>query len=304
MSKTDRKNAEGGESVERIRAGNGTRRAIYAIGGGLVLFALGAVLFERSSSADRDNDGIAPSSVSAGPGAPTQAVRFTPPPEHTIPDGPSGEAILRGRDIFVNTPANAGEFVGNQLSCANCHLDSGRRADSAPMWAAWLAYPKYRSKNKKINTMEDRINGCFSYSMNAQDSASGGPPPAGHDVYKDIQSYMHWLATGAPTNSEVEGAGYLSLEDTELGYDPSRGAQVYAANCATCHGVDGSGQRDLNGRLVFPPLWGPESYNWGAGMARIDTAAGFIKANPVSEEVRVRQAKRWAKEEKEQSATK
>ena len=128
------------------------------------------------------------------------------------------------------------EFVGNQLSCANCHLDSGRRADSAPMWAAWLAYPKYRSKNKKINTMEDRINGCFSYSMNAQDSASGGPPPAGHDVYKDIQSYMHWLATGAPTNSEVEGAGYLSLEDTELGYDPSRGAQVYAANCATCHG--------------------------------------------------------------------
>ncbi|MEO8600750.1 MAG: cytochrome C, partial [bacterium] len=26
-------------------------------------------------------------------------------------------------------------------------------------------------------------------------------------------------------------------------------------------------------------LWGKDSFNWGAGMHRIDTAAGFIKAN-------------------------
>jgi len=39
------------------------------------------------------------------------------------------------------------------------------------------------------------------------------------------------------------------------------------------------GKTDLNGRTVFPPLWGPESYNWGAGMARVNPAAGFIKAN-------------------------
>jgi thiosulfate dehydrogenase len=30
---------------------------------------------------------------------------------------------------------------------------------------------------------------------------------------------------------------------------------------------------------VFPPLWGPESYNWGAGLADVDKATGFIKAN-------------------------
>src|SRR3546814_11492470 len=62
-------------------------------------------------------------------------------------------------------------------------------------------------------------------------------------------------------------------------YDPQRGAQVYEQNCAACHGSDGQGQRDLNGKLVFPPLWGPNSYNWGAGMARVNTAASFIKAN-------------------------
>ncbi|MFT4978375.1 MAG: thiosulfate dehydrogenase, partial [Myxococcota bacterium] len=30
---------------------------------------------------------------------------------------------------------------------------------------------------------------------------------------------------------------------------------------------------------VFPPLWGEGSYNWGAGMHRINTSAGFIWAN-------------------------
>ncbi|WP_084499990.1 c-type cytochrome [Luteimonas mephitis] len=294
MSRTDRNIAEGGESAGRIRSGRGARRAIYALGGGLVLFALGVLLFERAPRADRDNQqsqsAAAPTLGVAG----QSPVRFVPPAEDTIPDGPSGESILRGRNIFMNTPTNAAAFVGNQLSCSNCHLDNGRRADSAPMWAAWLAYPKYRAKNDRINTMEDRINGCFSYSMNAQDSPSGGPPPAGHDVYKDLQAYMHWLATGAPTNSKVEGAGYLALEMPEQGYDPARGAQVYATNCAVCHGADGSGQRDLNGRLVFPPLWGADSYNWGAGMARIDTAAGFIKANmPYGQSNRLTDQEAW-----------
>ena len=29
----------------------------------------------------------------------------------------------------------------------------------------------------------------------------------------------------------------------------------------------------------MPPLWGKDSYNWGAGMHRINTAAAFIKHN-------------------------
>ena len=45
-----------------------------------------------------------------------------------------------------------------------------------------------------------------------------------------------------------------------------------------CHGDDGQGQK-VAGRYVFPPLWGGDSYNWGAGMHQLDNAAGFIKAN-------------------------
>jgi thiosulfate dehydrogenase len=30
---------------------------------------------------------------------------------------------------------------------------------------------------------------------------------------------------------------------------------------------------------VFPPLWGPDSFNDGAGMARIGNAAAFVETN-------------------------
>ena len=35
----------------------------------------------------------------------------------------------------------------------------------------------------------------------------------------------------------------------------------------------------MGATFVFPPLWGKNSYNWGAGMHRINTAAGFIQHN-------------------------
>lgn len=272
MSDNEHQPVEGSEPRRQAGLGRGIWTAIYAVGGGAALFVLTSLAFDLGILRDRGDAVDRPETVA-------KPVLFRPPAESSIPDGPAGDAIKRGQAIFMNTGANAGQFVGNQLACANCHLDSGRKADSAPMWAAWVIYPMYRSKNKQINTMEDRVKGCFTYSMNAQGSPSGGPPPGGHDVYKDLQTYMHWLATGAPTGKKMEGGGYPELKKTAKGYDPERGRQVYAAKCATCHASDGQGQRDLNGRVVFPPLWGPESYNWGAGMARVNTAAGFIKAN-------------------------
>lgn len=47
---------------------------------------------------------------------------------------------------------------------------------------------------------------------------------------------------------------------------------------ALCHGADGQGQSS-NGKTVFPPLWGTQSFNWDAGMHELQNAAGFIKAN-------------------------
>lgn len=204
---------------------------------------------------------------------------FAPPADDEIPDDEFGDSIRRGREIFLNPGANATEFVGNSLACANCHLNAGRHPDSAPMWAAAGMYPTYRGKNQRINTMEDRINGCFTYSMNAPEGPAGGPPPPGHDIYKDLESYFHWLATGAPNRVKLPGAGYPTPDKPEDGYDLVRGEKVFESQCAVCHAKDGQGRQDQNGRYVFPPLWGPDSYNWGAGMHRVNTAAGFIHAN-------------------------
>lgn len=204
---------------------------------------------------------------------------FAPPSDSEIPDDEFGDSVKRGREIFLNPGANATEFVGNSLACANCHLNAGQRANSAPMWAAAGTYPTYRGKNKMINTMEDRVNGCFTYSMNAPESSSGGPPPEGHQIYKDLESYFHWMATGAPSGVDLPGSGYPIPDEPEAGYDAVRGKKVFETKCAVCHGDDGEGRQDMNGRYVFPPLWGPDSYNWGAGMHRVNTAAGFIYAN-------------------------
>lgn len=218
-----------------------------------------------------------PAQQDSGPAS--EPAAFSPPAMSDIPPGPEGEAIKRGMAIFDDPGTHAAQFVGNSMACKNCHLDSGRQADSSPMWAAWVAYPQYRKKTDSINTMEDRISGCFRYSMNAPNSPSGGPPPYGSDIYRDLEAYFRWLATGAPTGTKIKGAGYPTPALSNAGYDPARGAKVFEAKCTACHGSDGQGARTPDGKVVYPPLWGPRSYNWGAGMARVDLAAAFVRAN-------------------------
>ena len=302
-SEPTRREVEGNETPKQRYAGHGMRRAIYAGIGGLVLFLAVIVLADldvpglRRGSSTKAVQAPETRGGAATPGAASATngmAAFKPPSEEDIPSGPEGDAIRRGMQIFVNTRTHAGQFVGNDLSCSNCHLDAGRRPDSAPMWSAWVSYPTYRSKNKQINTMEDRIKGCFTYSMNAQDSPSGGPPKAGDDVYKDLQMYMYWLATGAPNNTTLKGGGYPKLKKPAQAYSPERGRVVFQTYCTACHGADGQGQRDINGRVVFPPLWGSHSYNWGAGMASINNAAGFIKANmPLGQSNRLTAQQAW-----------
>ena len=197
---------------------------------------------------------------------------FTPPPDDKIPDNEFGKMVRFGQAVFEDTQHNAKAFTGNTLRCANCHIDGGRLANSAPLWAAYVAFPAYRSKNGHVNTLQERMQGCFLFSMN------GKEPPLNDKVLIGLESYAHFLATGAPTGANLPGRGYPKLpQPARLNY--AHGQQVYAQKCALCHRPDGQGQSVADGTVVFPPLWGPRSYNWGAGMASIDSAAGFAKAN-------------------------
>lgn len=195
---------------------------------------------------------------------------FQPPSESDLPDNAFGELVREGRAIFVDTRKRAPEYVGNGMTCANCHMDQGRKANSAPLWGAYPMYPAYRSKNDKVNTYAERMQGCFQFSMN------GTPPPADSRVLNALTAYSYWLSTGAPVAEALPGRAYPEVPQPAGGYDLAQGRQVYDAQCAVCHGPEGQGQKSGDD-FVFPPLWGKESFNWGAGMHRINTAAAFIK---------------------------
>ena len=217
----------------------------------------------------------APSAAGAAPSmAPATATptAFAPPAATAIPEGPMGDVIRKGEQIFLHTGTNAKAFVGNTLNCVNCHLDAGRQANAAPMWGAYVMYPAYRSKTKSVDDFEERLRGCFMYSMN------GKAPPRGDDVLVALQAYAYWMSKGAPVGEKLPGAGFPKLDKPALKADYARGQKVYEAQCVLCHGANGEGQRSGDVQ-VFPPLWGAQSYNWGAGMGDINNAAGFIKAN-------------------------
>jgi len=203
---------------------------------------------------------------------PIKVKTFLPADENTIPDNEFGEMVRLGKKVFTQTGQYAGKYVGNDMKCVNCHLNAGRLANSAPLWAAWVKYPAYRGKNKMVNTMEQRFQGCFTYSMN------GTPPPADSKELKALMSYAYWMSRGAPTGIDLPGRGYPTLAKAEKAPDYQRGKQLFVDNCALCHGDNGEGTRQ-NEDTVFPPLWGEGSFNWGAGMHRINTAAAFIRAN-------------------------
>jgi thiosulfate dehydrogenase len=201
-----------------------------------------------------------------------QTSTFQPPSEKDIPGNAFGEMVRQGEALFLETRKNAPQYVGNQLNCANCHLDRGRLANSNPLWAAYPAYPAFRAKNNKVNTFAERMQGCFQFSMNGKAPSSDSPE------IKALTVYAYWMAQQAPTGASLPGRGYPEVAQPKGGYDIANGGKVYAQQCSICHGENGEGQAS-HGVMAFPPLWGAESYNWGAGMHRINTAAAFIKQN-------------------------
>lgn len=197
---------------------------------------------------------------------------FEPPDETKIPAGAFGDLVRRGRDLFLDTDRLAPQYVGNGLRCGNCHLDAGRLANSAPLWGAWPRYPAFRAKTQSVSSYAERLQGCFMYSMD------GKAPPLGSPELAALEAYSYWMAKNAPTGATLPGAGYPKSKSAPATPDYARGEKVYSGNCALCHGPDGAGQK-VDGRYVFPPLWGPDSFNWGAGMHQLDNAAAFIRAN-------------------------
>jgi len=184
----------------------------------------------------------------------------------TIPAGPFGDAVRRGRAILLATRDSVPSHVGNRLRCTSCHLDAGRRETGT--WIGTFArYPQYRARSGVVETIEYRVNDCFRRSMNgtALDPTSA--------EMRDIVAYLAFLSQGTSVGPPATPPGARLQRWAAFNADTAAGAAVFSASCTKCHGGKGEGT------AVAPPLWGPQSYNLGAGMSRVRTAADFISRN-------------------------
>ena len=182
----------------------------------------------------------------------------------TIPAGPDGDAVRRGRAILEATGDSMPQHVGNDLRCMSCHLDGGMRPGVLPFVGVYARFPQYRARSGAVIDLEERIGDCFVRSLN------GSSPAYDSREMRDMIAYMAWVSRGVPVGATTPGQGLPAL--APLDADTVRGREVFRAECSRCHGEDGQG-------LVppAPPLWGERSYNIGAGMARLRTAAAFIR---------------------------
>jgi thiosulfate dehydrogenase len=206
--------------------------------------------------------------------------RRTPPDIRKVADDAFGRMVKYGHALVTDTanqigpaaPDPAKRFAGNNLTCQNCHLQGGTQPYAMPLIGVWGQFPQYRGREGEVRTLEDRVNGCMERSMNGRALALDSRE------MKAFLAYAKWLSTGIPDGAKIIGSGTKPVQEPERAADLRHGGQVYAEKCVACHGEGGQGQRIATG-YQFPPLWGPDSYNDGAGMARLLNAAAFAKHN-------------------------
>lgn len=222
---------------------------------------------------------------SQAPGATVPAPEWTTPDMGKLSDDKYGKLVRMGKELVEKTHQYIGpevadpakRYAGNNLSCSNCHVDAGTKKFGNPFVGTFADFPQYRPREDAIGIIEERINGCMERSMN------GKRLPLDSLEMKAMTAYMKHMSSGVPVGKIVEGRGTPKIKLLDRAADPVKGKQVYAQFCAACHSENGEGKRagKTGDRLgyEFPPLWGADSYNTGAGMHRVILAARFIKYN-------------------------
>jgi thiosulfate dehydrogenase len=202
-----------------------------------------------------------------------------------LPRDSHGLQVREGRDLITatyayigpNAPDASKRYAGNNLACGNCHLEAGTKKFGLPLFGLYDDFPQYSARAGGEISIEDRINSCMTRSMNGRPLANDAPE------MQAMVAYIKFLSTGVARDQHLPGLGTGQMPELKRAADPSRGEPQYASHCAACHKTDGSGVRgsaagsDLG--YIMPPLWGRDTFNDGAGMARIITLANFIHFN-------------------------
>ena len=214
-----------------------------------------------SCSSDREPTQQAVAAPDTTPVVPKKAA-FRVPVESEISDSAVLRSVRRGRALIHDTRDSLPQHVRANLTCANCHVGDGTQKNAMPLVGSYARFPQFRARSGRVDLIENRINDCFERSMNGRALDRNG-----QDM-RDMVAYLAFLSRGFPVGIDMEGQGVPAIGP--LAGDTVRGQMVYQSKCIACHGPNGEGT------VAAPPLWGPKSYNIGAGMARVNSAARFI----------------------------
>jgi len=190
-----------------------------------------------------------------------------------------------GKRLLAQTPEYLGpdvadpkmRYTDSRLSCGSCHLGTGEEPGTLSLPATTQHYPRFSPRAGATTTIEDRVNECMTRSLNGRALPKDSPEMIA------MASYIRSLAVkdAATGESARKATEPPPLRVPNRAANLEAGKQVFEKRCTPCHGDDGLGLLAASNPIhgyVFPPLWGPDSFNTGAGMHRVLTAARFIKA--------------------------
>ena len=197
----------------------------------------------------------------------------------TVDQEPNADDIRYGRELIANTSAYLGpngsvRKISNGMNCQNCHLNAGTAPLGNNYSAVASTYPKIRGRSGQMEDIPKRINDCFERSLNGKALDRNSPEMIA------MVAYMEWLGKDVIQGETPQGVGLYEISFLDRAADPIKGKSVYAQHCQSCHMEDGNGMMkpDKSG-YTYPPLWGDNSYNHGAGLYRMSRFAGYVKTN-------------------------
>lgn len=228
-----------------------------------------------------DKNGLFTEAARQAASAPKDTNNYWQTPDVTTLDGNANkDLILYGKDLIAHTSLYFGEngkifkSSTNGMNCQNCHLDAGTKVFGNNYSAVASTYPKYRARSGATENIYKRVNDCFERSLNgkALDTLS--------KEMQGIVAYIKWLGKDVKKGEKPMGSGFKDLAFLDRAIDPEKGKTIYAEKCQSCHQADGAGMMNVEKTVyTYPPLWGPHSYNDGAGLYRMSNFAKYVKYN-------------------------
>lgn len=197
-----------------------------------------------------------------------------------ITDKEQKEKVEYGKEIIAHTALYFGPKgtvnanSTNGMNCQNCHLDAGTKVFGNNYSAVASTYPKFRARSGSTENIYKRVNDCFERSLN------GKALDTNSKEMQAIVAYINFLGKDVTKGEKPKGVGFKDLAFLDRAIDPVKGKVVYEQKCVSCHQSTGEGLlNDEKNAFVYPPLWGKNSYNDGAGLYRMSNFAKYVKYN-------------------------